>query len=171
MSKAKKPVSKLPKGQTVSARSIRLVLAGYLTMILLFQLFAFEKMPVAVSDAGVPAVWASVLVACLVVLELLALPFLIGMKLPRPASLLSCISVFVGLFLLAVLEVIMFLDGDTIIFGAVFDLPGGSWSLLFVAALLILAVWGIWGDKLNSTQGEFGKKTLAKLKTTRKGRS
>ena len=27
------------------------------------------------------------------------------------------------------------------IFGATFDLPGGSWSLLFLAGVWILAIW------------------------------
>ena len=47
----------------------------------------------------------------------------------------------VALLLLTLLEGMAFYHGVSIIFGATFDLPGGSWSLLFLAGVWILAIW------------------------------
>lgn len=121
-------------------RVIRLILAGYVLVLVLAQLFSFDKFPGLLSSVGVGAT-ATAAAIVLVVAEVGALPLLLGMEVPRWVRRASIISGVVALLLMTALEVMAAQHGATMLFGATFDLPGGSWSLVFLAGIWILAVW------------------------------
>ena len=118
---------------------IRFIVAGYILVIVLSQLFSFDKFPAML--AGMPGVMAVVCAIILVVTEIGALPFLLAMDISARLRKVSTIMGVVALLLLTLLESMAFCHGVSMIFGATFDLPGGSWSLLFLAGVWILAIW------------------------------
>lgn len=134
--------------ETTTPQAMRLVLAGYLLVLLVLQLFTFEQFPELVATAGVGGVYSYIVAIALVVVELMALPYLISMKVPTRLQKLSLVSLILAMVGLSVLEVSAYLSGQTVVFGATFGLPGGSWSLLFMAALWVLAFWGVFGNRL-----------------------
>ena len=140
MSKGKN--SKKPKStnRTTNIASLRLILGGYLVVLLLAQLFAFEKFPSMLESIGLGD-WSTVVAIVLALAQLLALPFLIGLKLPARLVFASFVSVFVALVLLSVLEVMALISDATILFGATLDLPGGFWSICLLLALWVLYGW------------------------------
>ena len=64
-----------------NARAARLLLAGYIIILLLLQLFSFDAFPAMLVGIGLDGVWSYIAAIALVVVELLALPFLLQMKL------------------------------------------------------------------------------------------
>lgn len=118
---------------------VRLIVAGYILVIALSQLFSFDKFPAML--AGLPGVMAVVCAIVLVVTEVGALPFLLAMDVSARLRKVSAVMGVVALLLLTLLEGVAFCHGVSMIFGATFDLPGGSWSLLFLAGVWILAIW------------------------------
>ena len=118
---------------------VRLIVAGYILVIVLSQLFSFDKFPSML--AGMPGVMAAVCAIVLVVAEVGALPFLLAMDISARLRKVSAVMGVVALLLLTLLESMAFCHGVSMIFGATFDLPGGSWSLLFLTGVWILAIW------------------------------
>ena len=118
---------------------IRFIVAGYILVIVLSQLFSFDKFPSML--AGLPGVMAVVCAIILVITEVGALPFLLAMDISARLRQVSAAMGVVALLLLTLLESMAFCHGVSMIFGATFDLPGGSWSLLFLAGVWILAIW------------------------------
>lgn len=129
--------------QISTQNAAKLLLAGYVLVMLLLQLFAFEVFPELLVVAGLISPWSYVGAVALVVLELLALPFLIDLKLPSRLVLASKVSGLLALGLATAFEVLGFINGQTVIFGATFDLPSGSWALFLLAAFWVLMVWSL----------------------------
>ena len=136
---------------------IRLIVAGYILVIVLSQLFSFDKFPAVL--AGMPGMMAVVCAIILVITEVGALPFLLAMDISARLRKVSAVMGVVALLLLTLLEGMAFCHGVSMIFGATFDLPGGSWSLLFLAGVWILAIWA-------SGFGQGGATTMVKSQET-----
>lgn len=132
----KKTVTKQPMSVV---QIVRRIIAGYILVIVLSQLFSFDKFPSML--AGLPGMLAAVCAIVLVVTEVGALPFLLAMDVSARLRKVSAVMGVVALLLLTLLESMAFCHGVSMIFGATFDLPGGSWSLLFLAGVWILAIW------------------------------
>lgn len=142
--KKKASLSKtLKNAQIDTIKSVRLVLAVYILLMMLLQLFAIEDYIPIISEIGFGDAGAVLAVIVLVVFELLALPFWIGLKTKDVVRKFSLVSGIIALMVLTFLEVVAFQAGQTVIFGALFELPGGSWSIFFLAALWVLEIWGL----------------------------
>ena len=126
--------------QLSTPEGARLLLGGYLLVFLLCQLFTFEKFPTLLESIGL-GVMATVAAIILVVLQLLATPSLIGLRVPTRVKKASAVSVFGAMLVLTGLEIAAFTVGRTVLFGATLDLPGGAWSLCLLAALWALLLW------------------------------
>lgn len=136
ISKAKETAKRLKL-----ARAVRLVLAFYILAMLILQLFTFEDFPHTISLLGASGAGLYAVAIVLVLLELMSLPFLIGLKTKDAVLSISFACGIATMLVLTVLEILAFSAGQTVIFGATFALPGGSWSLLFLAAMWVLVVW------------------------------
>lgn len=147
---SKKPLRKAKQTTGTPEIGASYALAGYFVVMLLLQLFAFDEFPSLIAGFGAVQWLAVALAIILVVTELLAIPALIRMRLPRRMELMSRVMVFKALAVLTGLEVWAFLNGSSLLFGAKFDIPGGSWSLLLLAALWILAIWQQFGERWSS---------------------
>ena len=144
----KKGVTQRKKTSTedsATIRSVRLLLAAYIVVLLLAQLFTFEKFPDTLAILDISNGWAVLLVT----LELLALPFLLDITLPKNLRRVSIGMGVAALVLLTALEIMAYEHGVSMLFGATFDLPGGSWSLLLISALWVLFVWSVWESVMN----------------------
>ena len=142
MTKSTTPKKKQSTENLNSSRTARIFMALYIVLLLLLQLFTFDKFPDLLAKLGVSSGWA----VLLIVLELLSLPFLLDMKLP---VVYRKISMWIGvatLVLLTALETMAYENNISVMFGATFDLPGGSWSILLIVAMWILFAWGAWND-------------------------
>ena len=152
--------------ETSYVRGAKMLLAGYLIVFMLLQLFSFETFPAQLANIGVPGEWSYVVAIALVVLELLSLPYLLGMKLSRTMRHTSKIVCGMALFALTVLEFMGAMAGVSVLLGATFVLPGGAWSITLMLALWMLFVWGVWGN--NIVGGNQSKRGAGHAKSTRK---
>lgn len=143
----------MAKNNSVNVRHVRLIAAGYVGVFLLAQLFSFEKFPGLVQSAtGLGGSWATTVVIGLVIAELMALPFLLGLKTSQAVLAVSQVSGFVAIVLLMALEVFALQGEQSLLLGATLLLPSGAWSLLLLGAILVLMVWGVVGG--GASQGD-----------------
>lgn len=113
--------------------------AATLTMLLL-QLFAFEAFIPLV--AGVLSSQCAVAVAALmVILQLSALPFWLGLETHPWLRQLSMALGVTMLMVLTIVESMALSQQQSLLLGAVLSVPVGSWPLTFLAALWLLAGW------------------------------
>lgn len=122
----------------------RLYLALFFVVAVLSQLFAFEDYPAIISDYGVPLLSAlSVPFAVLIVLlEIAAIPSLLGMSLSQELYRFSMIAGWTILVYWFSVGFWQSLSADLIanagLFGAKVMLPQGWWLVCFIAALIVL---------------------------------
>lgn len=115
----------------------RRLVAGIIVLLLLLQLFAFERV---VATPGVVMGW----VIMLVLAELGSLPFLLGVQgLPRIVRVVSALCSPLMIGLLFGIESMALAHQQTVVAGAVLELPAGTWSLWFIAGLAALVAWGL----------------------------
>lgn len=135
--------TQLMKGKKLgsTAAYANLFLSGYLLIILLSQLFIFDKFPEVLMSAGAHPTIAITLVISLVILELLAVAYLVRApkteKMIIPGAMVSVLA----LTLLSALEIFAIRSGATIIFGATIGVPGGAWSITLLLAMWVLMIW------------------------------
>ena len=138
-----------PKPKTKNSKIVSVFLAGLFIIMVVAQLFSYERFAdvigVFVGDSPI----VSVVAACIVTLEVAAIPFLLGMQLSFAARYVSMAAGWlVVLFWLVVsLATLIRLGmydnagflGDTV------ALPGGWWAVFFSLGLATLSVWASWG--------------------------
>lgn len=117
-----------------------LLLAATLLVTVLMQLFAFEKFPGLLQFAGFTEVTAVVLAVALVYMEVLALPWLIGLRARSSVLRLSFCCMIMALQLLTVLVVFADTRGISILFSV---LSRQSSMIDFVWLALLWALFGI----------------------------
>lgn len=112
-------------------------------LLLLCQLFTFEKFPAILLVAGVNSSMSLAVMIVLVITELMSLPFFIGMEISRLAILVSRAAGFISLGAMTMISVMAVLNGaPTVIFGATLKNVSGLVGVLMLAimwALLMIA--------------------------------
>lgn len=125
--------------------------AGILTVFVLSQLFAFDEFLnlFAVFGIGVAVLPTNLIATLLMICELFAIPFLLGMRLNH---VFRYISMFMGWAASAGWLVIVLHQNLTRVYinnvgflGTKVKLAQGWWSVSFALALCILAAWSSWG--------------------------
>lgn len=140
-----------PQDKRPYIRHLAWLLAGVLIVLALSQLFAFEKFVPLVESFWLPGGKpAAYLVASLIgVSEVFALPFLLGMRLsPAMRSISAALAVLapaLWLYIALWLNLTTNAVSNIGILGTSLPLPVGWWAVFLVAALLILAIWVVWG--------------------------
>ena len=117
---------------------------GVLTILLLLcQLFTFEKFPEILSGAGINSSMSLVVMMVLVITELVSLPFLIGMEISRLVVLISRAAGFISLGLMTMISAMTVMDGSpAVMFGATLKNVNslvGVMVLIIMWALLTIA--------------------------------
>jgi len=137
--------------KTKNVRSVSIALAVILVVMVVAQLFTFEKFPDVIASMWLPGGDASdyIYAAIIVCLEVLALPFLLAMRLSLAMRCMSMVSgwLVVAFWLLVSLweNLTINIIGNGGFLGATVSLPVGWWSVFFGVALAILAGWASWG--------------------------
>lgn len=115
------------------------------------QLYSYEDFPAVLSAMWLPGgdSFAMVLAALLVVYEVFALPFLLGMRLSPAMRIISMVFGWLTVAWWLYITLWQNLSANIIanngLLGATVPLPVGWWSVLFIAALGILSAWASWG--------------------------
>lgn len=139
----KKPSVKRMRKEIINVglgRWAGLLLAATLLVTVLMQLFAFEKFPGLLQFAGFTEVTAVVLAVALVYTEVLALPWLIGLRARSSVLRLSFCCLIMALQLLTVLVVFADTRGISILFSI---LSRESSMIDFVWLGLLWVLFGI----------------------------
>jgi hypothetical protein len=138
-----------PTPKTKNIRRISLLTAAFFVVLAVTQLFTFERFAEVIELAyGIfDSRGALVLSACIVTLEVAALPFFLAMPLSRAARFVSMTAGWVTIATWLALSLWQLLNRNesTALFGATLDVPGGWWTVCFVAALGVLVAWTNWG--------------------------
>ncbi len=147
-----------PTPRTKHIRTISLAFASVLVVMAVAQLFTFEKFPDVISGWWLPGgeVGAQLFAGLLVTFEVIALPFLLSMRLSLAMRILSMVAgwVVVATWLVIVLwqNMTMNVIANSGLLGATVPLSVGWWSVLCFMGLGIVALWASWG------MGPLGKK-------------
>ena len=116
MQKVKKAIK---KGSII--RIVKFIVGGLLLIMLLAQLFTFEKFPAELDGIFKNYNTSAIVAISLVLFELWSLPYLFDMKLPAKMLFISRVAVKVSLISLILLESLSVLSGgQSILFGATF---------------------------------------------------
>ncbi len=140
-----------PKSDNV--RIVAIIFAVILVIMVVAQLFTFEDFPALIADYLLPTGTrlAPMLAAIIVSVEVLALPFLLGMAV---SPLMRWLSMVCGWVAVAIwikislwLVITMNVATNAGILGATIKVPIGWWTVLFSLLLGGLAIWssrGLW---------------------------
>ena len=110
-----------------------------IVLLLLCQLFTFEKFPAILLVVGVNSSMSLAVMMVLVITELVSLPFLIGMEISRLAILVSRVAGFISLGLMMMISIMAVLNGaPTVIFGATLKNVSGLVGVLMLAIMWLL---------------------------------
>lgn len=139
------------KPKTNESRNIAYIYAAILVIFALFQLFTFEKFLVLMDSLWLPGgkPTAYLIGSVIVVSEVMALPFLLRLKLSplmRITSmvlgwLVPIIWLFLTLWLLLTINAVSNIG----FLGTTVDLIPGWWAVFVCIAIGILAAWSSWG--------------------------
>ena len=116
------------------------LITGLLIMVsLLCQLFTFEKFSAALTSAGISSSLSLPIAIILVIAELMSLPFLIDMDMPKRITLTSRMAGFLSLGIMTAISFLTFVNGyAAVIFGATIK------NVNNVAAIfLVFVMWAL----------------------------
>ena len=122
-------------------KNAKLTTGVLVILLLLCQLFTFEKFPGILSVAGINSSMSLVVMIVLVITELMSLPFFIGMEISRLAILVSRVAGFISLGAMTMISVMAVMNGaPAVIFGATLKNVSGLVGVLILAIMWLLLI-------------------------------
>lgn len=139
-----------PVPKTTNTIWVSLALAAIMIGLAVAQLYKYEDFPDVISGLGLPGgdVWASTYAAPIVVGEVLAVPFLLRMKLSPAMRIVSMVAgwlVILGWLMIAILTNVNGITVNSGVLGATVPVIAGWWMTGVFLALGLLAAWSAWG--------------------------
>lgn len=127
---------------SIKVNKIVKLITGLLIMVpLLCQLFTFEKFSAVITSAGIPPYLSLPIAIILVVVELVSLPFLIDMDMPKRITLTSRMAGFLSLGIMTVISFLAFVNGYVaVIFGAMIKNVNNVTAIFLVFMMWILLI-------------------------------
>ena len=120
---------------------VKLITGLLIIVPLLCQLFTFEKFSAVLTSAGITSYLSLPIAIILVVVELTSLPFLIDMDISKKAILVSRVSGFLSLGIMAVISFLAFVNGCVaVIFGATIKNVNNVTAIFLVFMMWILLI-------------------------------
>ncbi len=118
------------------------LIAGLLIMMpLLCQLFTFEKFSAVLTSAGITPYLSLPIAILLVIAELVSLPFLIDMNIPKRITLTGRMAGFLSLGIMTVISFLAFANGHAaVIFGATIKNVNNVAAIFLVFMMWILLI-------------------------------
>ena len=113
-----------------------------IVLLLLCQLFTFEKFPGILLAVGINSSMSLVAMIVLVITELMSLPFFIGMEISQLAILVSRVAGFISLGMMMAISVAAVMNGSSsaTIFGATLKNVSGPVGVLMLAVMWLLLI-------------------------------
>jgi len=117
----------------------KLITGVLVILLLLCQLFTFEKFPGILLVVGVNSSMSLAVMIVLVITELMSLPFLIGMKVSQLVILVSRVAGFISLGMMVAISVAAVMNGSpsAVIFGATLKDVSGLVGVLILAIMWV----------------------------------
>lgn len=144
-----------PNLKTKQTAIVSYLLAAVLLLLVVGQIVKYESFVGLLSGYMLPVsvVTVGVLAGFIVFVELLAVPFLVRLRLSPAMRLVSMACGWLAIGIWLVLEIWLNFHAapspvgtkNTALFGASILPVAGWWSVLFLAALAVLAAWTAWG--------------------------
>ena len=118
------------------------LITGLLIMVpLLCQLFTFEKFSAILTSAGIMSYLSLPIAILLVIAELVSLPFLIDINMPKRITLTSRMAGFLSLGIMTVISFLAFVNGyAAVIFGATIKNVNNVAAIFLVFMMWILLI-------------------------------
>jgi hypothetical protein len=141
--------SAAPKTKNVPIISI--ALAAAFVALAVAQLYSFEDFPDVIASLGLPGgrSFASLWAALLVVGEVLAIPFLLSMRLSPAMRIVSMVAGWLTLVVWITIGILINTTTNAItntgVLGATVPTIPGWWMVCLFIALGVLAGWASWG--------------------------
>ena len=118
---------------------VKLATGVLIVLLLLCQLFTFEKFPGILLAVGINSSMSLAVMIVLVITELMSLPFLIGMEISRLVVLISRAAGFISLGLMTMINVMAVMNGSpAVIFGATLKNVNG-----LVGVMVLIIMWAL----------------------------
>lgn len=118
---------------------VKLATGVLIILLLLCQLFTFEKFPGILLAVGINSSTSLVVTIALVITELMSLPFFIGMEISRLVVLISRAAGFISLGLMTMASVMAVMNGaPAVIFGATLKNVNG-----LVGVMVLIIMWAL----------------------------
>jgi glucan phosphoethanolaminetransferase (alkaline phosphatase superfamily) len=138
-------IAQYAKRKNVLVKELGVALAFVYIVFAVLQLVTFEKLPGALAVA-LPISMAEkshIMAAVLVVSEVFALPFLLGMQLSFAMRVLSAVLAYVAALYIVFIGYTTYgtVIQDTGLGGGYVPFPGGPWLLWFGIGILVLLGW------------------------------
>lgn len=141
-----------PAPRSSIAANAAILLAGIVVVLVLSQLFSFEKFPDVIRALVLPGVgdgYAVLIAATIVIAEVLAVPFLLRMRLSlslRVASMLSGWLVVLWWIVVTIWQNLASTGyADAAFLGATVLAPIGWWAVYLMLGVGVLTAWASWG--------------------------
>lgn len=120
---------------------IKLITGLLIIVPLLCQLFTFEKFSAVLASVGIPSSLSLPIAIILVIVELVSLPFLIDMDMPKRITLTSRMAGFLSLGIMTVISFLAFVNGYVaVIFGATIKNVNNVAAIFLVFMMWILLI-------------------------------
>ena len=118
------------------------LITGILIMApLLCQLFTFEKFSATLTSTGVPSSLSLPIAIILVVVELMSLPFLIDMNMPKRITLASRTAGFLSLGIMTAIGFLAFANGHAaVMFGATIKNVNNVTAIFLIFVMWVLLI-------------------------------
>lgn len=140
-----------PVSKTKDAQRIALFYAGIVTIMVVAQLFTFEDFLVLMTSFNFPggAIYAHLVAAVLVSIEVLALPFLLRMPLSPAFRWVSIVCGWLVALIWIKITVWLVMQGGVVMnvgfFGTAIEVMSGYGAVFMGIAFAIFAAWASWG--------------------------
>lgn len=127
---------------SIKVNKIVKLITGLLIMVsLLCQLFTFEKFSAVLISAGIMPYLSLPIAIILVVAELMSLPFLIDMNMPKRITLTSRVAGFLSLGIMTVISFLAFVNGYVaVIFGSTIKNVNNVAAIFLIFMMWILLI-------------------------------
>lgn len=137
--------------KTKNVRYVSVALAGVFVLLAVAQLYSFEEYPDVIASIGLPGgrPMADITAALLVAGEVIAIPFLLSMRLSPAMRIVSMVAGWMAIAAWLKLSIFINLTTNAItnsgVLGATVPVTPGWWMTCFFVALGILMAWASWG--------------------------
>lgn len=140
-----------PESKTKNIKIVSIALAAVFVVLAVAQLYSYEDFPNVIASLWLPGgrPLAALVAALIVTGEVLAIPFLLGMRLSHAMRIVSMAAGWLVILAWLKIAIIINVSANAItnggILGATVPVIPGWWMVCLFVALGVLSAWASWG--------------------------